>query len=243
MRLVAGSYPHAENEAAVTIAKSRTRNEAQQSIEEKVVWTITGQVHGTDQATTTAAVRALESAYAQDYIDLVLYLDDGSTIAHQLRNAGSTSGVLITQPPSFPVGQGAENSTFRTYTITAEASYALEPQGDSNDEQLLTFTETVQISGGGPVYAWFEGTTGAPERQKVRERSLCRVSQSGQATAKRGYPRIPSPIFPEWLIADPVFGYTSPQLRGTTFENYGVSWQYEFAAPSRLDGRPHQWGG
>ncbi len=239
MQLLYGSYAHAENEATVSIQSSRVLNDAEQSIETRTVWSIQGQLHADSQAELITAIALLEAAYAVDYYDLVL-LDNSGNVAHALRNAGSTTGVRITQPPSYPDGRGAEFSTYRTYTIVAEASYRIVPP--DGQSALVSFSETVSIRGGGPVYAMVETVEGPAERQRIRNFSACRATQSGQAVGLFDYPPVPAPLFPDFLTEDPVISRTGPDKTGpNTLENYKVSWEYQFASPSQLFALPNVW--
>lgn len=237
MRLYYGSYAHAENDAAVSIQSQKVFNDAEQSIEVRHVWTITGQLHADNQADLRTAIALLESAYSVDYLDLTL-LDNSGAVAHSLLNAGSTTGVRITQPPSYPKGDGAEYSTFRSYSIVAEATYNYAAPVSS----LVSFSETVSIRGGGPVYAVVETVEGPAERQKIRNFSACRATQSGQAVGRFDYPPVPAALFPDFLKEDPVITRTGPDKVGpNTLQNYKVSWQYEFESPTQLFALPNVW--
>jgi len=238
MRLSYGSYLHQENEVAIRIGASRVFNDAEQSIETRITWTIDGQLHATSQALLRAEILALEAAYSVDYGNLILYQNDGVTVAHNLMNAGSTTGVRITQPPSYPQGSGAEYSTYRTYTIQAEATYNY----PGPVSPLVSFSETVSIRGGGPVYAIVETVEGPAERQKIRNFSACRATQSGSAVGRFDYPPVPAPLFPDYQMEDPTISRTGPDKTGqNTLQNYKVSWSYEFASPILLFTLPNVW--
>lgn len=239
MQLRYGSYFHAANDATVTIQRTKNLNAAQQSISLRDVWTIRGELHGDTAAALRIQIAALELAYSVDYQDLALIDNDG-VVVHALLNVGSTSGVRITQPPSYPEGDGGEFTTYRTYAIQAEAEYAYAPQEGS---QLLEFSETVTIIGnGGPRYVWVEKVIGPPTRQIVQAFTTVRATQTGTAVGKFQRPPKPPPIWPELLdnesqqLAD-----TSPQRKGSIYEDFRVSWSYSFTNGSPLQGLPHNW--
>lgn len=238
MRLYYGSYAHVENEAAVTIDRSVGFNDAQQTYDVTHTWTITGMIYGPDQNTVISNYAALEAAYSKNYKDLVWYGNDGTTVAHSLRNAGSVTGVRIIKPPSYPKADGGELTTWRSYTIVAEAKFFFSPR---DKQQLSTFSETVRVSGGGPLFTMVETVEGVARRVKVRNRTAFHATQSGQAVGRGRYPVPPGPIWPGFLLRDPEISRTSPRFSGVLFEDYGVSWSYEFGSGVPLAGLPHLW--
>lgn len=237
-RLYYGTYAHDDNEAAVTIDKQVSFNDAEQAVTVTQTWNIEGQVHGTTQNLTIAATTLLEIAYSEHYRDLVLYGDDGITVAHALRNAGSTTGVRITKPPSFPRGKDAELSTFRTYQITAQAEYYFNPR---DLRQLIAFQESVSTRGGGPEFTMIATVLGPAVRQKVRNKSPFFATQQGSAIGRSRYPTPPGPIWPGFLLSNPQIVRTSPELKGFKYEGYGVQWAYEYGSPEVLPGLPNLW--
>lgn len=238
MVLQIGSYSFASDTVAVGIDRNTSLNEAMECYVITHRWDIAGQIHGDDQNTVIANMAALELACSVAGKDIRLYGNDGTTVAHALLNAGSVSGVRITKPPSYPKGDGAELTTFRTFTMAAEADYFFAPQ---KLNQLKAFSETVNIQSGGPVYDLIEMVNGPPIFYRVRNFSPWRASQSGQAIGLHSRPTPPPPLWPGALMRGPSTSKQSPRWMGKRFVDFGVSWQYEFASAEPLVGEPGLW--
>lgn len=238
MILQYGSYSFDSDSVAVSINRNTSLNEAMESYITTHSWNITGTMHGTDQNTVIANLVALESAFSRSGRDLQLIGNDGTTVAHSLLNAGSVSGVRITQPPHYPRGDGAELSTFRNFAISAEADYFFAPQ---KLNQLKAFTETINIQGGGPLYDFIEMVNGPPVPYRVRNFTLWRATQAGQAIGLHSRPLPPLPLWPGAQIHGPATSKQSPRWMGKKFVDFGVSWQYEFASADPLVGEPGLW--
>jgi hypothetical protein len=247
-----GPFAHPASDCEVARRKSRTWNRANQLIDVRHQWAINGQLHGDDSAAIITARRALEAAYAIPFLDLVLLLDDGTTVHDALRNKGSTTGVRCISGPDFPIGKGAEGGHYLTYAIVMEAAYewdtAANPGGpngshESTDPQRLeSFTETVSVSGGGPRYAIVEVVDGPPVRQKINSRTKIRVVQSGQAVGRKMYPTPPGPLYPDWENrAERQVSQTSPAGVGQQMTGYQTSWTYVFEGPDIGGGKPNPW--
>lgn len=238
MTIVYGSYSAASDTVSVSINRTTTLNQAMESYITTHHWTLTGQVHGDTQNEVVANLLLLEAAFSRSGKDLKLIGNDGTTVCHALLNAGSISGVRITQPPSYPNGEGAELTTFRNFTISAEADYYFAP---SKVSQLLSFSESVSMTGGGPMFDMIELINGPALRYRIRNRTAWRATQSGQAVGRSSYPTPPLPIWPGFEVRDPQLQLSSPQWLGKSYTNWGVSWSYEFAASESLAGFPHVW--
>lgn len=242
MLLKYGTYEFADDEPQVSIDVSRMFNEAKQAISVRHTWTINGVLHGASQSALKTALDDLNTAFSRDYRDLILYQDDESSVAHQLLNAGSESGVRVIKPPSFPDMTGAVWSTFLPYSIVVEAEYAF---NSADLSQLESWTEQLTIGGGGPVREVVELTLGLPEIHTTRARTAYRATQSGQAAGKFRYPPVPPPVFGvAKLIESPQVSYVSPRRVGPTiYTTWAVSWNYVFASATPLVGLPTVWIG
>src|SRR3569623_1863535 len=115
MILAYGSYRHALGEANLTIQRDTILSPANLAIGWRERWHIQGRLQAATVEQLSSAIIAIENAYRVSQQDAVLYLPDGVTrTAHQLLNSKTYGGVRVTRPPSFPAGDGAEYSTFRT---------------------------------------------------------------------------------------------------------------------------------
>lgn len=230
-----GSYSHEESECTVVLSKEVVENEAGQPYEERQTWTVTGRLQADTPGLLLAKMVALQAAYSVWYRDFGLY--DGNTLMLALVNRGSTSGVKIVRPPSYPQGEGAQLTTFLDYTIVAAATY---PAGNGQNP-LKAFTETLAFSGGGPRRAVVECVNAPPQEQVLTAFTAYRATQQGSAVGLYGYPPVPPPLFPGKLeeAGRPVFG--SPKLRNGAYTDFPVSWSYTFASATPLVGLPNRW--
>lgn len=236
MYLRYGNYQTADSEVSVTILREAQVNEAGQPYALRHTWDITGIIFGDDTAAVVANLLALERAFAFWGNDLAL-IDSNGTICHAMPSGGSLTGVRITKPPSYPNGDGAELSTFRTYSITATCDY---PYGPVTNP-LKSFTETLAFSGGGPRRIVVECAFGPPQPQIVNQFTAFRATQTGSAVGMYGYPPIPPPIFPAALVENGSPSFTGGQLRNGVYVDFGVQWAYRFESPTPLIGLPNQW--
>lgn len=241
------TYSHAQNEVEFTIVRTPIRGEQGFRTGVKEAWQLRGELLGDTQAAVTTAIDALKAAYAQDGGNIGVYLDDGTTLtSHYINSADTTSGVMITQEPSFPDGKGAQYSTFRTYTIALEAEYNEEDLDDSDQfpEDTLVWTESVSIIGsGGPRNVVIPIQQGRPRIQTVYPATPVRCTQSGNAVGRSGYPAVPPPLFPAWEDSESrQISRDSPKREGPIgaprFTEWPINWSYSFTSPAPLAGRP-----
>lgn len=239
MQAAYGNYFHANNEVNWTVAWNSSLNRRQEVIDRTCSISISGELHGATQADVTAQVRLLESAYASHYLDFVVY-DDNGAVAFSMLNQGSSTGVRVIQPPSYPNSGGGEYSTYRTFQISLSATYPEE----ANAKLLTDFNESATIVGtGGPRVAWVETQEGDPERQIVRNRTIVRATQSGSQVGKFRRLPPPPPIWPQFEDEpERSTGQSSGQPAGPdSNENFGTSWNYTFTSGGPLVGYPHEW--
>lgn len=200
-------------------------------------FTVSGYLSASGQAAITQAENALKTALAVPFRDLVLCHDDGSVSSEALLNAGSITGVKVTQGPTFSTTMGPEFATLRSFSFTAEAEYPL--AGTAN--LLLDFQETLSFSGGGPLYAMRRAINGPPQRQLVYPATEYRCTQQGMAVGYAAYPAVPGPKFPAALREAPMVARKAPQRMGNGYQGHEVSWRYEHESAGPLVGVPSLW--
>jgi hypothetical protein len=185
----------------------------------------------------------MESAYGVNGRDLKLLNDDGSETAHKLISNQSRSGVMIASL-NYPVGEGAEYTTFRNYQIIAECDISILEivdmvggRGRGRNQQggiTLSYNEVISSRGtGGPRIVVLETMSGPPVKQIVSSQTSVYKTQSGSATGVYGYPPVPPPMDPANEIADR--RVIQQELPSTVSPNgkesiYKVSWSYEFVS-------------
>jgi hypothetical protein len=159
--------------------------------------------------------------------DLLLVSDSGAVLEF-LRNATSLSGVRITGP-DFPEGSGAQGTTFRTFTLSAEATYP----GVSGAIQFAEVTQRVTKSGGGPVYSFLQPKKGLPYRVAEATNTPFFATQQGQALSLVANPVPRPPLWPNALLRAPEITYDEPRFDGSRWL-YGISWVYTFGSATKL---------
>lgn len=250
MYLRYGSYIHTSNEVEVTISHSALFNQRQVFYGVKHTWEIKGELRAASQALLSLAIVALEAAYSVNYQDLGLYTDSGSLTAHYLSNATTRGGVRVISL-RYPKGNEGEYSLWRSYEITIEAETpeAVDPANQDQGQQpegqtlLQEWNETLSLSGGGPRRVFQQPLVGPAQKQVVATQTTFKARQSGSATGLNGYPAVPAPKFPADEHEDQrEIVYESPTRiegpAGAFFQNYKLTWSYQFESVDPLIGRP-----
>jgi hypothetical protein len=241
-----GSYLFPANAVAVATDKRPAFDGRGKPVSRRDTFTMHGWLLPSPAAVTPAAAQAdlanqcalLERALAVQFADLVMTRDDGG-IAFALLNATSIDGVRITSGPNYPTGEGAEFATFRSFSFTAEASYAVAGAASP----LVSFQETVTFTGGGPVKDFLQPVNGPPVRQLLLQATPYRATQQGQAVALGGWPTAPGPLWPQALLKNPDLSFASPVFQLGRGLEYPISWAYVFGSAAPLQGRPNRWVG
>ena len=234
MYLRYGSYTHAQNEASVVIDTAVMYTPRAEIEMIRYTFAIKGVIHGTSQNNLLANIAALENAYkfANGY-DLVLLEDDLVTVFSQLPSGTSLGGTRVKNGPSYPVGDGAEGSTFRTYTITLEADYV------NVNNNILSWQDNLQLTGGGPRYVFLGVLSGAPQQQIAQQQTTYKATQSGQSVGMFGYAGAAPPVFPQAILPEQTsITLTSPLRVGNNFRDWVTAWSYSFESTTPLDGFP-----
>lgn len=242
MILVYGSYIHAANENwfRVEYHFKKSRLGYPQSLFTR--WTIWGVITADSQSALTTALAALEAAYSVDGYNILVYLNDGTTLTqHYLLNSTTINGVQVTdfsyidRDPRH--GQsGCEYVNKRTYRIVLQAESV-----DDNAYGLLSWEEqVVGIGTGGPIFIQKPALTGPPQRQIIQQQSSFRAIQSGRAVGYLGYPAaIATPIWPgDEHVERRRIAPATPDFGVRINTGYPISWHYEFESSSQLVGNP-----
>lgn len=237
MQLRIGGLTLAANSVTVASDRELVWNEGNQPVAEIRRLDVQGILDGDSQGALKGAVEALEIALAGASPDIVLLHDDGSESHVSLRTAGSLTGVRITRGASFPGARPGDYCTFRDFRFAAEAEY---PVGNSSF-LLWSWTETVALWGGGPVYITRRALNGPPQRQLVYPAAEFGASQEGEIVGYAAYPPAPPPLFPGALKEAGRFVRRSPRRRGNGHRLFPVSYSYQFESPAPLLGIPNVW--
>jgi hypothetical protein len=231
-----GNYRHDDNEVRLSIDRRAELTAAKVPYVWTTRWTLDGLLVGDDVADITTKINALEAAYKVRGVDAELLTSEGGVTAHRMLSAASVGGIRVIGPPSYPDGSGAEYTTWRRYSITIEADFPVNPNDPST--QILDWNEVYETSGGGPLYGYTQPIKGSPIRQTIREQTTYKATQSGSAVGYLARPTPPAPIWPGALIEQPRIMKVSPKRNGSGFQEFAISWSYQFEAPFPLNGTP-----
>ena len=231
-----GSHNHQNNECSVAVSKPVFFElGARRSVTTR--FEISFMLFGDDQSDLTTKLQALEAAYAQDGQDAILYNNNGSVSAHSLYNRDCIGGTRVVLRPTFPVGAGAQYTTFRTGTIIVEGDVLDATTG------LLEYRESVNSFGGGPDFVFQEPLVELPQKQILKQHTTFKTTQVGMARGLLGPVYPPPPRWPGHFIpARSGVQFDSPVRNGPpgniTSTDFVTTWTYVFESADGLLGSP-----
>jgi hypothetical protein len=242
MILAYGDYRHPLGQPAITIWRRTLLSAANTPLAVSERWEIAGLLQAATVQEMSEKIDALEAAYSEDGRDLVLYLPDGTTASsHYLASSQTLGGVRVVRPPSYPEGRGAQYATVRTFLVTLEAEVPV----TSPETALVSFRETLELTGGGPRYGHLEPLVGWPIKQLLRRHTVFRALQRGEAVGWLAYPAAPPPLWPAALVEAGTSQAGSPRRRGLgaalAYTDFPISWSYKFESAGPLIGGPNVW--
>ena len=105
---------------------------------------------------------------------------------------------------------------------------------DDLETALRSFEETLSFSGGGPKYGHLETLAGPPVKQLLRQQTVYRVGQSGQAIGLYQRPTAPLPIWPQAQVESGVRRLSSPKRRRDDYTDFSIDWSFRFESATPL---------
>ena len=184
-------------------------------------------------------IATLEAAYSVRGQDFGIIHKDGRPTRAFWRNIDTIGGIRANFYAA-PNYRGGEYVTYRSFQL--RVTFSLVPAATVN---YLKFTETIQISGGGPTFDVLEVPFGVGIRHRTRTHSKCTATQSGSAVARGRFPDVPPPIWPQALSKEFPDETSTIRPKGGRANNRLIldecetSWRYEYVWPTRLVGVPH----
>jgi len=239
VQVVWGEYAFPSN--GVTVKSRRKTERGEDRLPYMYTDTIEceGYLEGSGQADLTAKQIAMMTAMKVPGKDLILKQDGGLESATVIRNAGSLSGTLIVDGPNFEEVKGPEYATQRKFRFLAEADY---PMPTLTGTAIIDWSETITVSGGGPLYVVQPAIEGPPQRQKVYDQTPVIATQRGYAVGFLGPPAVPGAIWPFALKHAIDGSVTTPKKMGRgVYRKYRVEWAYSFEWTGPLVGSPTPW--
>ena len=230
-----GSYEHSPGEATIRISKQVLNTEGGVAYGIRETWHIHGKMLAASTVLLEGFLNDLETAYAVNNQDLVLY-DNLGNAARTLAGLTPLGGTRVLSFDFPEDGRaGSEFVLYRTYEIVVEGLY--QPQGQ--EDGLLSWTETLQFSGGGPKFIFLQPINGLPVRQQVAENTPYRAVQKGRAVGLYSYPSPPGPIWPadehqDQRDTSPEDPKRSGGREAPVYTEFPVSWTYVFESAAPL---------
>lgn len=242
-----GNYTHQSGEVEYSISRSADVSDLGMPVRQIVTVDMNGVLYGESTTNIDQKVTALQNAYNKDSQSWRV-LADGSPLAISKENGATIGGIHVTVKPQFPENRNAAYVTFLPYRIQLTWIEAV----PETTFLLKSFTESLTFSGGGQRRGFIEVATGLPVLQKLRENTVYKVIQQGQAVGAWREPIIPLPLFPDALMEAPEIFYGNGVVKGPPENRYQIdipaSWKYVFESaeelrtPPPIPTRPNRWG-
>lgn len=183
-----GEHSHAVGECIVVISRQGLfHGDRQWAYRE--LWSVQGRLQAAGTAAVKTALDALETAYFvhRNSIQLV---DDTLGILQELNTGNTVDGTQVVQSVSYPIGDRAEFSTYRNYTVSV-AGVIPDTSG------LLESSQTISYRGtGGSIFRLITSLTGSPQKQLVQVASTQVITQRGSIVTNGSIPVVPGPLYP-----------------------------------------------
>lgn len=232
-----GTYQHPDNEVNLTnLMQRRVYSDRHRLLYTEHTLTVMGEINGTSQADLRTKIAALIDAYADDGERASLFHDDDTESAHFLSSSNSINGVQVIDL-SFPSGQPGEYTNCRTYQITLRAEY----DNIEGTSDIVSFQESLRwIGTGGPMWEAYPVLVGPPVARVLFTATPQKVHQTGFAVGYRGWPLVPSPLFPQWEHLDRrIVQPDSPKSYRNARRFYPIRWAFDMTTPGGLSGYPN----
>lgn len=234
-----GSYSHPQNE--VTLANFRIypmRSPNQIRVGTRYEMMLEGEIYVdnglTDktacQVNLTNKINLLINAYKDDYKDAGFYQDNGNPTPHVLPNnhPDNLTGNIITHR-NWPVGDGHEYATKRTFTIGIAAEFK------SAYSQIIQYEDNITQQGdGGSIIRWYNKRFGAPEYDILANQSLVVYKHMGFATALDAYPMPPMPLYTRPFLLGHLthISRSTPTRYAQGWRYRRIAWSYTYVLPT-----------
>ncbi len=236
------TYNHYIGECDYTYERFAVRTEQEQAMYDTIRIRVKGFLVGANTLDLDNQIGRLQLAIRDGGSIQLLDNSTGSTRATRLSltSANTLSGIRVNRKPSFPGMKGAAFVTNMPYDYEIEGDVPSDDDGGIGNI-IVSWSETVKRTGGGPLYGVMEVVRGNPVRVLRREKTAYRATQSGTAIGLLAPPTKPLPLWPQWQTGSPDESETSPHRYGSiaNYRNFPISWSYDFIATEQLFGSPN----
>jgi len=226
-----GDHQHPDNEVTLAsfsiVPKRSSRGFRMSTLFEMH---IAGEILGSSQSDLTTKINELITAYSDDFKDAGFYQDDDSPTPHVLtsNHPDNLTGNIITYR-NWPIGDGAEYATRRTFSIGIQAEFA------NAYSQFIHYQDTISRTGDcGSIIEWVNLPTGDPTYTVEANKSYQLIRHSGEATALSFYPLAPAPLLdrPFYLGHLSNIQYIGPRRYAQGYREFTTRWQYTYITTS-----------
>lgn len=233
-----GSYSHPQNEVTLANFRIYPMRENQIRIGTRFEMTIEGELYVDNglidkdacQANLTNKIANLINVYKDDYKDAGFYQDNGNPTPHVLQSnhPDNLTGNIITHR-NWPMGDGNEYATKRTFTIGIAAEFK------SAYSQIVNYQDVIsQVGDGGPLVRWYATRFGPPQYDILHNQTFVQYKHAGFAVALDAYPSPPMPFYTRPYLLGHLTRIIrqSPQRYAQGFRMRGISWEYHYVLPA-----------
>lgn len=239
---LSNGYRHDDNEVAITaITRQSEQNGGGITSCIKTSWQLEGILQGSTQAELTQKMLILEAAYRNQGFSAVFFDNSGAPTAHSLGGPASRNGCTTVSGVNWIMRNGAEYSTFRSYSLVIEA------ESDNRFVDIWNFSESIsRVGNTGPRTVWKHNLNDVPQKQLTWLRTTQRVIQRGQIVGMFRYVAPPPPMWPQAMLNDvEELTYGSPKRFGPIGRPYHrefpTEYAYYFESNVPLFGFPTKW--
>lgn len=238
-----GSYNHDPQEVTLSTQQELLYTAGQTPYATLHTWTISGFLSASSDVEMNTKYEALLAAYAgtTNSNDAALILSNGTTSHLHLDASQAINGVRVVKKPSIPTLDRGGYVTQLAYTCVLEAEIPLSDPATA----LKFFEERVTFGGGGPLYGMLQPAVAPPVPVTLFRNTPFFARQSGRAVGAYRRPilgRIAPALWrPPILVTNPTVELDSGRRRGNVFEDFGISWSYEYISARPLIAAPNVW--
>lgn len=234
MYLAYGDYEHVKPEVRIDCQLEQGGRGNPMRWRYKV--TVSNWLSGAGISELSAKLIALENAHERPDASAGLrYYDDNDVTALEWSAAQTMGGIKI-ESFNYPDGIGAEWATKRKYEIV----FAFDIKYQSAEE-VVSFTESLSFSGGGPRTAYSQPIEGLPERYQIAENTIYKAVESGVVVGLTTWPDVPPARWPDALNTadDEEISKGEPrEFNNGVPAMFPVSWSRTYYSPVALDADP-----
>ena len=224
-------YTFTEETTAIQVSTAYVYDSRGRPDKQSQTWQINAYLQASTQSGITSAINSLVSALSTSDGTLTLYINNGTTkSSHEVTNCRL-------QSVDYPEGSGSEYANHRTVNLTVNGYADI-----SKDDDIVSYQESLSLSGGGSRYILLETLNGVPKKFTQKEKTIYRATQSGSATGKTSYPTISAPLFPGQEIDENPSVSKDHTYTESGEERFSISWSYEFASATEFaNTNPNTW--